>query len=252
MRISVITPSIRPELCKIVEKCLDRQTFKDFEWLLVYGGKEFDDFTDAGHRRPYFIESGNKPYYSIQEPPKKEGDFYNLNKAWNQGLKVAKGELFVSIVDGLWFPPDTLERLWQHYEADPMKCIGLIGHQYDRIEDNKPEHMVWQDPRIRTDTHFYQIPPYDLELCIASLPLKGVREVGGFDEEFDKFPAWSEKELCCRMEKLGYTFWIDQSCEYRAIYHPRLNSDWDKKYPESTAYFQKCYKEIQEDKRLHI
>jgi len=230
--ITLITPSVRPEMLEIVKKCLARQTFTKYEWL-VGSPKDFG----------FGIW--------IEDPPKKADEFYKLNASWNSCLKLAKGDLFVSIVDGLWFPPDVLEKLWQHYEVDPMKCIGLIGHQYEAVENGKPEKLVWQDPRMRPEA-FYQIPPYDLELCIASLPLKGVREVGGFDEKFDKFPAWSEKELCCRMEKLGYTFWIDQSIEYRAIYHPRLSPDWDKKYPESTAYFQKCYKEIQEGKRLHL
>ena len=34
MKISVITPSIRPEGLKIVRECLLNQTFKDFEWLV--------------------------------------------------------------------------------------------------------------------------------------------------------------------------------------------------------------------------
>ena len=34
MKISVITPSIRPEGLKILQECLAQQTFKDFEWLV--------------------------------------------------------------------------------------------------------------------------------------------------------------------------------------------------------------------------
>ena len=166
-------------------------------------------------------------------------------------LKQATGELFVSIVDGLWFPPDTLERLWQHYERDPMSCVSFAGHHYDKIENGKPERLVWFDPKVKDTGTLEQISPVDFELCIASLPTKGVKEVRGFDEEFDKFPAWSEKELACRMEKLGYKFYIDQSIQFRAIHHPK-SPEWDKKFPESNAYFQKCYEEIQEGKRLKL
>lgn len=228
LKISIISPSVRPELLGIVEKCLAWQTFDrdEYEWIVV---------------SPQDWAFG----IWVADPPKREGDFYGLNKAWNAGLKEAEGELFVSIVDGLWFPPDTLERLWQHYQRDSMSMVSFAGHHYDKIENGKPEHLVWHDPKITTLASFYEIAPIDFELCIASLPIKGVKEVGGFDEEFDKFPAWSEKELACRMAKIGYKCYLDQSIQFRAIHHPRLNEEWDKKFLESSAYFQKCYEEIQ-------
>lgn len=234
-KISVITPSIRKELLSIVEKCLARQTFPrdDYEWIVV---------------SPQDWAFG----VWVADPPKREGDFYGLNKAWNAGIKEAEGELFVSIVDGLWFPPDTLERVWQHYERDPMSCVSFAGHHYDQIENGKPEHLVWIDPKISNIASFYEITPVDFELCIASMPMGGIKEVGGFDEEFDKFPAWSEKELACRMNKIGYKCYLDQSIQFRAIQHPKLNDQWDLKFPESSAYFQKCYAEIQAGKRLTI
>ena len=233
MKISVITPSVRKDFLPIVEKCLARQTIQDYEWIVV---------------SPKYWGFG----IWIKDPLGNEGDFYGLNKAWNAGLKEASGKLFVSIVDGMWFPPETLERLWQHYKSNPKACIGLLGDQYDGLENDKPEGRVWVDPRKRSSETFYEIPPYDLELCIASLPMEGVKAVGGFDEEFDKFPAWSEKDLACRLAAIGYKCFLDQSIEYRAIHHPRIKPEWDSKYSESTAYFQKCYKEIVEGNRIYL
>ena len=231
--VSVITPSVRKDMLPIVKKCLDRQTLQDFEWLV-------------GSPQGYGFGKW------ITDPPKREGDYYSLNASWNKCIKQAQGELFVSIVDGIWFPPDTLERLWQHYEQDSMSMVSLAGHHYDKIENGKPERLVWHDPKIRYTGSIDKIDPWDFELCIASLPMKGIKELGGFDEEFDKFPAWSEKELACRMEKIGYKCYLDQSIQFRAIHHPRLNEEWDKRFPESTVYFQKCYKEIQEGNRLRL
>src|SRR3990167_2791552 len=243
--ISIITPSVRPELLNIVSRCLLWQTYRDFEWIVASPKKlSVDIDRNIGHE--------DTLYRFVSEPKKKEGTYYSINAAWNEGIRHSDGELFVSIVDGLWFPPDTLQKLWDHYKRDRMACIGGVGQQYDRMENGKPEHLVWSDPRVRSDTTFYQIPPYDLELCIASLPMKGVRAVGGFDEEYDLAPAWSEKELACRMVKAGYTCYIDQSIEYRAIHHPRLNEEWDKKYPESVARFQEHYAQIQNGTRKKI
>ena len=237
MKISVVTPTIRKEMLDIVHRCLSRQTCMDFEWLIV-GPKELNYSWDK------FIE----------EPPKREGDFYNLNKAWNAAFKQAKGELIVSIVDGLWFPPDTLEKLWYHYENNPMSCIGGVGHQYDQMENGKPEHRVWFDPRMKEDLQFYEVPPNDFELCVASLPLKGIKDVGGMDEKWDQYAALSEKELCYRMSTIGYMFNLDQSIEYRAISHPRLHGqeEWDKHYFAGCDYFRECLKEIDEGKRTKL
>ena len=215
--ITVVTPSVRPDMLKIVGKCLTRQTFQDYEWLV--GSPEDYRFGEW-----------------VKDPPKKEGDYYCLNKAWNAMFEKAKGELIVSIVDGLWFPPDTLEKLWIHYQFNPMACIGGVGGQYDRVENGKPEHMVWKDPRI-TGKGFYEISPMDMEWCIASIPTKAIELIGGMDENFDKYAALSEKEANMRMSKKGYHFFLDESMEYRAIKHDRISLEWDEKYKEGCKYF---------------
>ena len=231
--ISVVTPTIRPDSLLMNKKCLDRQTYKDFEWLIV---------------SPFKIDFGTW----IKEPEERKGDFYNLNKAWNGAFKQAGGELVVSIVDLMWFPPDTLEKLWLFYQENPMQCVGGIGHQYDQIVNDKPEHLVWRDPREQFHSTFNQIPPIDYELCLASLPLKGIKEVGGVDEKFDKYAALSEKEMCIRMANIGYKFFLDQTIEYRAYKHPRINEEWDKKYQEGMSYFNKCVEEIAKGTRKKL
>jgi len=242
LSISIITPTVRPELIEIVHKCLRRQTFRNFEWIIVSPKSVKPTIQDMDVLGAW-----------IDEPIKRAGDHYGLNKAWNEGLRHATGELFVSIVDGLWFPPDTLEKLWYHYQNDNKSCVGGIGHQYDRIENGKPEHKVWSDPRVRLDQgSFYEIKPMDFELCLASIPMRAVKDVGGFDEEYDKYAALSEKELCYRIDLLGYKFYLDQTMEYRAIQHPRLTPDWDTKYEEGVDIFHKHIFEIQQGKRRKL
>lgn len=233
MKISVITPSVRPEGLDMVRSCLNRQTFKDWEWIVV---------------SPFEY----KEAIWVPEPPKPEGYNYNLNRAWNTSFKKARGELFVSIVDMMWFDPETLENLWYHYHFDKMQCIGGVGHHYEYEWGGRPESLVWTDPRVRGQEQFYQISPIDFELCLASIPLQAIHAVGGMDEVFDQYAAMSEKELCARIEKLGYTFWIDQTLEYRAIHHPRLTKDWDDRYFAGVPYFQQCLSDIQSGKRRKL
>lgn len=231
MKISVVTPSIREELLPIVEKCLKRQTLKDFEWLVV----------------------GPVAKANVSEPTKRKGDYYNLNKAWNAAFRQAKGDLIVSIVDGLWFPPDTLERLWNHYETNPKACISCVGHQYDQMINGKPEHMVWREPRVRLDQgSFYEVGELEMELCVASFPRQAVLDVGGVEEEYDKGAAVSEKEMMLRMYVSGYKLYIDQTIEYRAIQHDRISKEWDARYAVACDMFYRHKQDIQAGLRLKL
>jgi len=247
LKISVVTPSIRPEFLPIVGKCLSRQLFCSFEWLIGAPQNLFTTIDrEIGHDYDFKL---------VPEPEKKEGDYYNLNKCWNSLFKKAKGELIVNIVDGLWFPPDTLEKLWIHYQTNPKSCVTTIGHQYDKVENGKPEHMFWRDPRARSDLgSFYEVRETEMELCLASFPKQAVIDIGGFDEEYDKGAACSEKEAMLRIYNAGYKLFIDQSIEYRAIGHPRIggNEEWDKHYNIACELLFKHRKEIAEGRRLKL
>jgi hypothetical protein len=226
IKISIVTPSVRKENLEIIDKCLKRQSFKDWEWLV--GSPE-----DYGYGT------------WVKDPPKKEGDFYGLNKCWNEMFRVVEGELIVSIQDGIWFAPDMLQKFWDHYVADPKACIGAIGHQYSDVINGKPENLVWQDPRARTDQgSFHEVYYVDLEYSVCSIPKQAILDVGGLKTEWDKYAALSEKEMNARMVKAGYKMYLDQSQIYRAIHHERLSSDWDDKYRLGCAYFEECIRSI--------
>lgn len=249
-KITVITPSVRPEMLEIVHKCLGRQTFKDFEWIIA---SHLSDQDIGFYHFAFSLPPKMKRIIKVEDPPRRKGDYYRLNGAWNAAFKQAQGELIISIQDGLWFPPDMLEKFWEHYQNNPKALVSAIGHQYDRIENGKPEHRVWTDPRQRTDFgSFYEVEPSELEFCIASVPKQSITDVGGIDEEFDKYAALSEKEMCYRMKKAGYQFFLDQGIEYRAIQHPRLNEEWEQRFQLGCVYYNKCLKEIAEGKRLKL
>lgn len=244
MKISVISPSIRPELLEIVAKCLKKQTFQEFNWFIGSPQELFIEIDRlVGHEYDFTF---------IPEPPKNEGDFYCLCKCMNSLYRATKGELIIQITDGIWFAPDTLERLWSHYQVNPKGLVTTIGHQYDGIDENgKPSDMVWQDPRARLDQGtFYEVAPSEMEMCIASLPKQAILDCGGIDEVYDTCPAVGEKEMCWRLDKLGYKFYIDQTIEYRAIHHPRLSSNWEEMYLNvTTPLFIKHMDQLQKGQR---
>ena len=242
--ISVLTPTVRPQGLQMVARCLRRQDFTDFEWIVV-APKEMDIEIEK-----YLV---NYPHpLVLAEPEKREGDFYNLNKAWNTAYAKAKGDLIVNIVDLIWFPPDTLTRLWYHYQANPKGLVSAIGHQYAKETDGKPVNQVWTDPRINnSDKTFFSVMPSEMEMCLCSIPKQAILDCGGLDEVYDKGAALGEKEMCWRLNLLGYNFFIDKGIEYRAMKHDRLkgSEEWDKAYKITREIFRKHYKEMEEGTR---
>ena len=242
VKISVITPSVREEGLQIVRDSLSRQTFRDFEHIVI------SPFDPNGEKVSWDQEAT-----WVKDPGKKEGDMYSLNASWNEGFKNANGELIISFVDMTWAPPDALENFWTHYENNSKALVGGIGHQYAEVQNGKPEILVWQDPRAQTQYgSFWEINPIDLEFCLTSVPKQAIYDIGGWDEKWDQFAALSEKEACLRMDKLGYKFFLDSSIEYRALQHPRLTKDWEERYKLGCDYMAKCLREINNGTRLKL
>lgn len=81
-RISVITCSIRKEYLYITKDALDRQTFRDFEWIT-----------------------------EVEEP----GADFGLPRAMNRALKRCKGEITVHLQDCIEIPEDFLQHVGDTY-----------------------------------------------------------------------------------------------------------------------------------------
>lgn len=209
-KISVISPSVRPEGLALVNKALRRQTFTDFEWLVVspqdYGFGKW-----------------------VKEPPKNGGDYWGLNKAMNEAIRQAKGELVVSWQDWTYAKPNALEKFWQHYSLDHKKIVSGVGNKY---QDESWSVVVWQDPRIRSDYGtFYPCFFNDIEFNFCALPLNAFYAVGGYDEYLDKMAGMDGYSVVERLNLLndGWDFYLDQANESFSLEHGRLSKDWDEK-----------------------
>ena len=78
MKISVLTPSIRPDGLEVLQKSLERQTFQNFEWLVEIG------------------------------MPKRGCD---LSASLNRMLRRAEGEIIVMVQDYIKIPNHSLEEI---------------------------------------------------------------------------------------------------------------------------------------------
>lgn len=104
MKVSVITPTIRPEGLKILQKCLSQQTLKDFEWLVEVGFPEKSD----------------------------------LNAALNRMVRRAKGELLVFYQDHITIPNDGLAKFYNAWKFKDAFYTAPVN--YDWRQDAEPEN----------------------------------------------------------------------------------------------------------------
>jgi hypothetical protein len=207
VKISVITPTIRPKGLSLVKKALSRQSMTDFEWLigspfnaLKYGQWVEDDF---------------------------KGGKWTLNRIYNRLISRANGELLVSWQDYTFADPDALEKFWFHYQNEPKTLVSGIGGKY-----TDPNFLVsvWEDPR-KNDKHGSYYPCYwtDIEWNFCSCPKQAIYDIGGFDEGADfEYLGMDGYGVNERLNDLGgYDFKLDQTNQSYSLVHSRVGN-WDK------------------------
>lgn len=226
-KISVLTPTCRPGGLKIVDFSLGKQIFfSNFEWVIVSSFK------------PITIT----PSLWVKDPPGRLGDYWNFNKAMNAGLRKCRGELIISWQDYIWGSMDTLETFWfwhKHYNG--LAAVTGVGDQYGDIDERGiPTNKIWGDPRKSGFGEFgshYEIKPVDWEANFAMMPKQAFYDVGGFDEELDKWAGMDNVSLVERVDFLKkYKFYIDHSLECKGYKHDR-----PPKWNENHAMFEGRY-----------
>jgi glycosyltransferase involved in cell wall biosynthesis len=233
-KISVMTLTNRYGGIDVAWNCLRRQTFDDFEWVLV-------DAIDRQKEVEEYVSDKRLKYIKQNKTPDKA--LTNLAHADNQGFANCDGELIVCLQDYIWINPTGLEKFWEAHQAYGGKILVTgVGDQYgipakEDITDQhgkitvfkepytgKPEKVVWRDPRRRLDQGtFYMCNPPDWEMNWASIPRKVVYEMGGMDEEYDFHGfAWDNVNISQRADMLGYRQYIDQTNDCMGFWH----DDW--------------------------
>lgn len=189
MRISVITPSIRPSGLAVVFEALKAQKFTDFEWL------------------PRLSLPGHEPDLCYQ---------------MNAALREAKGELIVFLQDWIRISPDGLGMMWNKFMEDPKSCwTAPVGKVVSMTEMNdKGVKWDWR-PHWK---HRENIPFDHWEIDWGSMPreaLADARLKSGqfFDEQYDSGFGWENVDLAYRLERRGWKFKVDPDNKAIAFDH---------------------------------
>jgi glycosyltransferase involved in cell wall biosynthesis len=123
MLITVFTPSYnRAHLLPRVYESLCRQTFRDFEWVIVDDGSTDD--TESVVNSQFIMHNSQFPVrYFYQENGGK-------HRAINHGVRKAQGELFLILDSDDTLPPNALERIAFYYQQikDDSAFGGVCGY----------------------------------------------------------------------------------------------------------------------------
>lgn len=232
--ITVLTPTVRPDGLKLVEKSLKRQTNTDWEWVIV---SPFQPTTSV-------------PHTWVEEVPKNEGDYWSIYKSLNKALKVCKGALIVSWQDYTYAKPDTLERFANHFKAEPKALVTGVG---DKYADDTFTVVTWKDPRKQPHNpqRYYECYPQDIEWNLCSVPKEAILAVGGFDERLDKYSSLCGLDVVMRLEfQGGWSFKINQDIEHYSLEHGRL-PEWSENEPFANGVWKRFQAEYLENPRLN-
>jgi len=233
MKISIITPTIRENGLKIVKQALDKQTFKNFEWLI---GSSFNPKLENTKWIKDDIAGG----------------VWSLNRITNKLIEQANGEIIITLEDWIYINPDAIEKFMINLAKLGRKnVISGVGDQYKSVNKyGKPQIKIWNDPR-RTEKYgsFYECFFNDIEYNLAAFWKEDFIEIGGCDKELDIIGSGVALYQCSdRWNDLGFKFWLDQTNESFTVRHGREDyggqKEWDKNHVMFNGEYDKRKKEL--------
>jgi len=234
--VSILTVTNRMGGIDILKNNLRRQTLSDFEVVLV--DEHYDKRKDevAKYLQGFHVKH-------IKPRPPAKGDAWNLNKAYNDGFDACEGDIIVSLQDYIWMPPQGLERFLRfpslvsgvgHKAKYPDTAYDLEGKItiFEKEFNGKPEGIAEYDERI-DGPQIEEVNFSFFELNYAAIPRKIIKEIGGMDEEADKYYSGDNVQLGFRCAKNGHSIFLDRGNECIGFYHqqwfPRPEK-WEEKH----------------------
>lgn len=112
-------------------------------------------------------------------------------------LRRAQGELVVFLQDFISIPTTGLERFWEAYQREPAVFFTApVGKTVDNIA------VSWDWRRHHEGVDNLNFMEWEIDW--ASAPLSALKDIGGFDEELDKFWGFDNVNIGLRAAEKGY------------------------------------------------
>lgn len=225
--ITIYTPTVRQGWWNLMADNLSKQTYKNFEWVIV------DDFpTDRSKTAKEYAQKYNLNINYIWGVKRSKKRTYGLSSANNIGLRNAKGELMVFLQDFMVIPLDGLERYVDIYRRSPNVMIAATDHLYNAKFVNNIDNedwfdgetdvkgtLVWKNVRNQGAGMRESENPYELEFNYCAIPVHIARELNGFWEFYDEGLGFDNTSFAMRAMKKGYKLVVDDTNVCYGINH---------------------------------
>jgi glycosyltransferase involved in cell wall biosynthesis len=263
--ISVVMPTMRVGGLDIVLKSLEKQTFKNFEFIISDSIYKY--------RKDLVSQQSKKYSFTIKhvEPTKNIFPISNFCNSENAGLINASAKLVLLITDYTYLPADCIEKHVNFHTINKEENIGyMCPHQYRSLpklhsdfssyknEDTdlymydlfngKLNNVLWsifendfdQDPETlpldamgNADNKL--VAPYGVGDMFAfngkneSFKLEAALKINGFDEELDGTTPYQDTVFADMLDKkLGFKWMVDKDNKVYII-NPRFVMPWSKR-----------------------
>lgn len=200
MKVSVLTVTKRVGWEKIAIDSLKAQTYRGFDWVIV-----FEEEPDFG------VMSGVN-ILPIPAPPKLR--LSNLNASLNEGLRYCLDSDYVIFYqDFIELPPDCFEKLLEL--SDDKTFVTTCTPNYDGSDDGR--YTGKDSPRA--------CRPEEWEANVSIAPMKLIKELGGFDIDYDNGWSWDNVNVAQRAAMLGAKFILDESNRPKLYPHEQADKE---------------------------
>lgn len=219
--VSVITITIRPGFWNIMADNLSRQTYKNFEWIIVDDYEKDRSRIAVKYAKKYKL---NITYIRGDKVLGKYDRRYGLVRANNTGWKAAKGELTVWLQDFILIPKEGIERLVDVYRHNPNTLIAPTDISYNCIQPNLENKEDWFNGKtdILTNIHWKNVRntyqglrptdiPYDFEMNWGAIPKQILDRLNGWWEFFDSGLGFDNADIAYRAMLSGCDVYIDDT-----------------------------------------
>lgn len=201
--ISIIIPTCRTGWLTDFIASLQAQTFRDFEVVVVDETGEIEEPDDL------FVNTS--PFDVRVLPPSHEFEYFRVASLCNDGMRAARGELFVWVGDFTRIP-DTdkgkrwLEEHWEWYRTNGGRKLLMHG-TYRRV--SREGKVTYEDNRhqyCRASPDGLILPPQMAWLSNCGVPRRPFDLGVTMDAEYDGARGFHDIDYAMRLVKLGYTF----------------------------------------------
>jgi glycosyltransferase involved in cell wall biosynthesis len=263
--ISIIMPTMRIGGLDIVFNGLSKQTFKDFELIVVDG--------IYNYRKDLVAEKIKEYQFPVKHvaPTKNIFPVANFCNASNTGIINVASDLVLMITDYTYLPSDCLEKHVKFHRKYSEENIGyMCPHQYRLLPElhseffpyqqkdtdifvfdlqfGKLKNLMWSILKKDFDQNAEELPldsmgncdnklfrPYGLGDPAAfngkneSVKLEAILKINGYDEELDGTTPYQDTEFADRLKnKLDFKWICDKDNKVYNV-NPRFVTPWSRR-----------------------